>query len=386
MRSSPRRRLNSRAGSRKGCGGILLVGHADATVHLDGLASDQVSHVGAAGLGRARTLRDVVPAIVDGALGVAHDGARELELTEHVGGAVAQALERADLHPELLAGLQVGERALERLLEAADHLGAESDRGAIEDRVQDLGSGVDLAEESGAVDADVGEAHDRGIATVHDLGPLDLDAVRIRVGHEEREPVALARAAARPRHDHELVGHVTVEHEELLAADAVAVAVARGARLDGIRREAALLLERQGQQPVAAAQLGEQLLLDGLGAAQQHGVPAQQHARDERLGREHSPALAEHDAELAVAHVRTANVLGERDSEPAELGHLLPQPAREAGLIPRVAERAHPLDGRLVVEEAPRHVAQDQLVFGQDQSHGSRSLLSPPAETRAGGL
>ena len=45
-----------------------------------------------------------------------------------------QALEGADLHAELVAGLQVLDREIEGLAHAAEHLGAEHDRGPLDHR------------------------------------------------------------------------------------------------------------------------------------------------------------------------------------------------------------------------------------------------------------
>ena len=286
-----------------------------------------------------------------------------------MGDAVPEALEAPDLHAELFTCFQVGEGALEGLFEAAHHLGAQADRGAVEDRIEHVRAAFHFAEHARRIDGHAVEVDHGAVATVDQLRPLDLHAVRVAVDHEQGEAVAIARAARRARHDHDLVGDVAVQHVALGAAHAESAAVLFGLRLDRIGREATLLLEGEGEHALAAADIGEQVLLERLAAAEQQSVAAEQHRRDEGLRREHATALAEHHPKLAVAHVGAADGLGERNADPAELAHLLPEIPVNPVASPPVAELSHALHGRLLVEEGLRHVAQDQLVFAEDESH-----------------
>ena len=59
--------------------------------------------------------------------GVDHRGARLLDLEQQVGHAVLQRLEAADQRAELLAGAQVFERRVLRLVHRAERFGAERD-------------------------------------------------------------------------------------------------------------------------------------------------------------------------------------------------------------------------------------------------------------------
>src|SRR5947208_1911399 len=104
---------------------VVLVGHADAAVHLDRLVADEHVGVGAARLGGSRHAGHVgvVGPVVEGAVRRHHRGAGELDLHVQLGGAVPEGLEAADRDTELPAGLQVFQRHLEGGRHAAQHFG-----------------------------------------------------------------------------------------------------------------------------------------------------------------------------------------------------------------------------------------------------------------------
>ena len=71
--------------------------------------------------------------VVDGPQRLHDDGARQLHLTEPARGPVLQALKGADLRTELLTFLQILDGSIERFLDAAEHLGRQRHRRALED-------------------------------------------------------------------------------------------------------------------------------------------------------------------------------------------------------------------------------------------------------------
>ena len=123
------------------------VGHADAAVHLDHLVGHQMGEIAHLGLGQRGGRAVVARPGVDGCSSAASTQERvSLQVGEHLGRAVLQALERADHLAELGAGLQVVEGDLEGLQGAAEHLGGQAGAGAVEHRLQHGPALADLAE------------------------------------------------------------------------------------------------------------------------------------------------------------------------------------------------------------------------------------------------
>ena len=66
------------------------------------------------GLGQGGEHGYVVALVVEGAQRIEDRGAGQLDLGEHVGGAMLKTLERADHHAELFAFLEISDRQIER--------------------------------------------------------------------------------------------------------------------------------------------------------------------------------------------------------------------------------------------------------------------------------
>ena len=95
-----------------------------------------------------------------------HDRAHQLDLAEQMRGAMLQRLERADLHAELLALAQVGERALERFFRDAEHLGREHGAAGIEHGVEHDGALVERADDVAVAHRHIAQLDRRGVVTV----------------------------------------------------------------------------------------------------------------------------------------------------------------------------------------------------------------------------
>ena len=137
-----------------------------------------------------------------------------------------------------------------------------------------------------------------------------------------------------------------VEHLDLLPGEKEAVALGLGLGLHGseIVTTAALLVG-QGQDLLACDQAGKPLLLLALASAQPERLARQEHRGEEGLRREGAAERLEHRDELRHAEVGATQLFGEGDPRPAEVRHLLPEFAGEAGGIGAVSELAHPGDG-----------------------------------------
>jgi hypothetical protein len=83
----------------------------------------------------------------------------------------------------------------------------------------------------------------------------------------------------------------------------------------------------------------------GLASAEPKRLTREQHRGQEGLRREGATERLEHSDELRHAEVRTAQRFGKGNARPAEVRHLLPELAGEAGGIGAVSERTHPGDG-----------------------------------------
>src|SRR5580658_1389985 len=125
---------------------LVLVGHADAAMHLDAFVADEKKRVAGLGLGDAREFARIAGAGVDRAQRRDHRRARELDLAEHLRGAMLQRLEGADAHAELLAVFEILHGALEGLAGAPQHLRGKGCPRPVENLLQELGAAIDRAE------------------------------------------------------------------------------------------------------------------------------------------------------------------------------------------------------------------------------------------------
>ena len=167
-----------------------------------------------------------------------------------------------------------------------------------------------------------------------------------------------------------------VEHRDLLAAQAEAVAARLGARRDAVQVEAAAaLLLREREERVAAhdAARASAVFCASLPRELEH-LAREQHRGEERLGREVAAELLEHDRELGEP----------MPAPPSDSGNGMPtqpssaicfQSAREkpSGSFASRSARTR-ATGELLRHEVGGGLREELLVFGEHELHG-RSLL-----------
>src|SRR5258707_14086481 len=116
-----------------------------------------------------------------------------------------QRREFADRLAELLALLEVADRAAEPLLAEPDHFGSHRAPADIEHAVQELMALVDLAEHAVGIDLDIVEGDPRRVVRIDHDGAFGLDAFCLWIDQEQRQPIALAGGArGAGRHDQEI--------------------------------------------------------------------------------------------------------------------------------------------------------------------------------------
>ena len=170
------------------------------------------------------------------------------------------------------------------------------------------------------------------------------------------------------RHEHR-VGDRRPGHELLQAGQHPAAAAALGPRGRRLRVPVQLALHQgQGGPRAAVGDGGQPAVLLGRAACGEDGVTSQHGGQVRaRIG---GPAqLVEEDGRLDHAEPAPAVLLGQRETEPAELRHLLPE---RLALAARVVEHG-PHERRLavLVEEGARGILQELLIGAEREIHGA---------------
>ncbi len=128
---------------------------------------------------------------------------------------------------------------------------------------------------------------------------------------------------------------------------------------------------RWGEEGIAGNQGGKPARPLCLATALQHGLSPEKHAREKGLGSKPAPQRLHHHRELGQAQAGTAQGLGEGNSGPAELGHLLPQGFRESHRIARIAKRAEAGHGGTLLCKVRNDPGEKLLLFGQNELHSA---------------
>ena len=245
-----------------------------------------------------------------------------LEVGGEVGEAVLERLEGADRPAELLALLGVGEGVVEGALGDAEHR-----RG--EDQALDVEAGhqlgpalVDLAEHRLGRGLDVVEVERVGLAAAHRLDRDDFHPVDLARDPDHRQALVLGLALGRAADDEDVVGDVGVGDEDLLAVDdeAAVDALGRGGQRADVG--AGLGLGHRDRLDRAAGDPAEDLRLLLLGAEAPGRAGDDQRRRVAADRRQPARGLFHEEAGVEHRAAGAAVLLGDRDPEPAELGHL----------------------------------------------------------------
>ena len=345
---------------------VVLVGHADSAVHLQGLVRDQDQGVGAAGLGvRDLKLRVAVTGVERS--GRRHGGRPgQLDLDEHLRGPVFERLEGPDQHAELAAGLEVLDRALEGLRHHAEHLAADGDRGPVHDSTQRLQGAADVAQDAAGSHLDTVQPDNRRVAGVDPLLSHNLEPVGGRRNEEERQTVV---AALRSGRDQEPVRADTADHLDLLARQGPASAVRLRSGLDPVEPVPASRLEQSRRQALLPVDQWRQpcgSLFRGAGVGDQPA--AEDDRRHERLGRQAPAHCLRDENRFRHAHAEATMTLGKRNAEPAEVGHLGPHRGAVGEFIAVIAELPLAVHAAVLRNELGRGPGEHVLGRGENES------------------
>ncbi len=285
-----------------------------------------------------------------------------------------QRLELAERPPELLARLEVlvGQRL--HPVHDADRFGGER-RHAAPRRLLDQREAIaDLADDRIGRHGDVVERDFRRPQAVDGAVGAAGNAPGVAVDEEERDALLVAPRARAPRGDDDPVRAAAVQHDALVAAQNVAVALPGRRGLDIEQVVARLpLREGEGELHSPLRHLRQNLAFRRLIAALQHQVGAEHDGGEIRLDDQPAAEALHDDHRLGRAAADPAVFLRQRRAEPAELRHRAPVVAAET--IRRGHELAPVREVVILAHEAVDAVFQELLFFAERKVHGSPCIL-----------
>ena len=158
----------------------MLVGHADAAVHLDAFPDRELGDVRGLGLGDRDVAARPRSSPASSSRAALSAAARAISISRiKVRGAVLKRLELADQLAELLALLEVIEGHRRRARGDADQLGRRAGASRAERPLQRLPAAIDLADHRVGVELDIVEGQPRRLRAVDQRDILDLEAGRV---------------------------------------------------------------------------------------------------------------------------------------------------------------------------------------------------------------
>ena len=312
----------------------MLPGDGDAAVHLGVEVGAQVGGRRRQGGGDGGGVAELVLADLGGHGGVPHGAGGELGGHAHVGAVVLHRLVHGDGPTELDALLGVGGGRLGALEGHAHRLGRQEQPVAVDQRLP--GAGDDGARR--AVERDACGA----AGGVEVLGDVDLDAI----AHLDDGDV------------------VTGQHEQHVGEPATEHGAGVARRLavgDGDRAA-----EGDGAEGRAIGEAGKVLRLGGVvGDRVERG--AGDHRGHERPGSHRPAELLDHDDELLQPVAGAAVLLGQVQTQPAELHQVAPERGQLLGL--GFEQRAGGAAGLSLGQEVRRGLGQGAVVIGDGDRH-----------------
>ncbi len=329
-------------------------------MELDGIQADPREGLRGVGLGAGGGEGRVLVTLFQTPRRVIDQRLEGLDVDVHLGQRMLDTLEGADRLAELDALPGVADGELERRLGGADHL-CRQRRGTEVLEAGDGGAGLAVAEHGVGGELNPIEAN-----APESLGEIDAGQVfageSLGAALEDREAEVRRPVAGAQRH-HEEVRDPGIADEELLAAQCAV----GGAELDALGAlDVVCLQKREGSdgRPVGDAREPTRLLLRAPALPDGGG---RQRGRDQRRREQGAPGFLEDHHQIDPAELGPPVLLGDRETEPAELRDLIPQLPGEA--LGGLRDLPDFFQGIVLVEELPDLVAQQLLFFGEPKIH-----------------
>jgi hypothetical protein len=300
---------------------------------------------------------------------------RRLQVGREVGDAVLERLEGPDRAVELAALLHIQEEVVKGALGDPQHRRREDQPLDVEPGHQLHPALVDRAEDVLLGSGAIGEVEVVGLAAAHRLDRDHLHPLDVARDPDHRQALVLAAATVGPADDEDVVGDVGVGAEDLLAVEHEAAVDALGLAGEGADVGPGLGLGHRDRLDRAGGDAAEDLLLLRV-AAEALGGPGDDQRRRITPDRRQPPRGLLHE-QAGVEHrpARTAELLGNRDAEPAELRHLVVD-VEVVVLAVAVRQPLALIGGAaLAIAEIPDRVDEILLLVAQGEVHRS-SLTS----------
>ena len=349
----------------------MLPGKTDAAVDLNGLAGHGFTHVAAIGFGHGDGLTGFGHILINRPGCVIGQRTGVLDLDHHVHALMLDGLKTADRLAELDPLLGVGDRHIELLLAGADHLGTQTGHGLVERPLDNRPARADLAQDLGGGHGHILEGH-MALATghIHRLELGDRHPGRLGIDHKQTDAVLGRCALPGPRHHDNLIRHMRVGHEKLLARQQEILALGRRRQRHAARVIAAALFgQGQAQDGLTGRHAGQDGVLLLVRAAGENGRRSQQGGGQERSGQERAAHLLQDHHHVQKTSPDPAVGFVNQDGRPTLLGHLLPHLGGVGAVV--LHHLADEAARALVIEKPAGCVAQHLLFFAETEIHSS---------------
>ena len=189
----------------------------------------------------------------------------------------------------------------------------------------------------------------------------------VRIHHQQRQPGVILRSRRRAAHHQTLIGGVKVVHKVFNTVQYQILPVLRRRRLRRFRQIARIRLrKRPSQNPFPPAHRRQQLPLLLLRPVPRNGN-RRHRARVQRRRRNGTPHFLQNDAQISQRQTLPAILLRQRNADPPQFRHLLPQLRR----IPQVILLHLPGQPRrtLRLQKLPGQVLHHLFLFVRQYVH-----------------
>ena len=278
---------------------------------------------------------------------------------------VLDGLEAPDGTAELEAVLGVLDGHVQDTLRVSQELAGLDGGGPLQGAPDHGPAFADAAQHRAGGDVHVAEDHLALSVRRQGLQGRPLEAGGIRRDDEQgHAPLRVGGLACSGRHQ-QIVGNVGVLREELPPVDGEVAGAPLGLHVldaPGVPPGAGLG-QRQGGQKLPPGDLGQKLLLLGLGAGIKDGRSRQHHRGEEGPGEQGPAHLLRDQAEVQEVATAAAQLRREGQPGPPQVGQLRPHLRREPpGVLLGLSDIA---DGALTLQELPGAALQHLLGLGE---------------------